>query len=96
LLTLSQLPWSTSDEDLVELFQTIGKVERAEIKREPNGRSSGAGVVQFPDTDLAQQAISKFSGYMYGGRALNIRYNRYSNQAADMDGQDATMQEQVM
>ena len=29
---------STSSEDLVELFTTIGKVERAEIQYEPNGR----------------------------------------------------------
>jgi hypothetical protein len=33
------LPWSTSNDDLIELFSTIGVVKRAEIQYEPNGRS---------------------------------------------------------
>ena len=52
-----QLPWSTSNEDLVELFTTIGKVERAEIQYEPNGRSRGTGVVEFDTADNAETAI---------------------------------------
>jgi RNA recognition motif-containing protein len=52
-----QLPWSTSNEDLVELFTTIGKVERAEIQYEPNGRSRGTGVVEFSSADDAETAI---------------------------------------
>jgi RNA recognition motif-containing protein len=54
-----QLPWSTSNEDLVELFTTIGKVERAEIQYEPNGRSRGTGVVEFGNVEDAGTAISK-------------------------------------
>lgn len=54
-----QLPWSTSNEDLVELFQTIGKVERAEIQYEPNGRSRGTGVVQMDAAETAETAICK-------------------------------------
>lgn len=58
LLTQSpQLPWSTSNEDLVELFTTIGKVERAEIQYEPNGRSRGTGVVEFDSAENAETAI---------------------------------------
>jgi RNA recognition motif-containing protein len=60
-LTGGQLPWSTSNDDLVELFTTIGKVERAEIQYEPNGRSRGTGVVQFDNAEGAETAIGKFS-----------------------------------
>lgn len=56
-LTIFQLPWSTSNEDLVELFTTIGKVERAEIQYEPNGRSRGTGVVQFDTAENSTTAI---------------------------------------
>lgn len=56
-----QLPWSTSNEDLVELFTTIGKVERAEIQYEPNGRSKGTGVVQFDTPENAETAIGVWS-----------------------------------
>lgn len=54
-----QLPWSTCNEDLVDLFSTIGKVERAEIQYEPNGRSRGTGVVEFDSAENAETAISK-------------------------------------
>ena len=95
------LPWSTSNEDLVELFTTIGKVERAEIQYEPNGRSKGSGVVEFDSPDNAETAISKFTGYQYGGRPLGLSYVKYSNMNGGeaMDGQEATggmTQDQMM
>ncbi|KAI5776834.1 hypothetical protein EDC01DRAFT_761515 [Geopyxis carbonaria] len=74
-----KLPWSTSNDDLVELFNTIGKVERAEIQYEPSGRSRGTGVVQFDTAENAETAIAKFSGYLYGGRPLGLSYVRYTN-----------------
>ena len=62
---------------MVELFQTIGKVDQAEIQYEPGGRSRGTGVVRFGDTDSADTAIQKFSGYQYGGRPLGLSYVKY-------------------
>ncbi|CAI9637570.1 unnamed protein product [Alternaria burnsii] len=73
------LPWSTSNEDLVELFTTIGKVERAEIQYEPNGRSRGTGVVEFAQAADAETSIAKFTGYQYGGRPLGLAYVKYTN-----------------
>lgn len=55
----SQLPWSTSNEDLVELFQTTGTVEYAEALSE-GGRSKGCGIVQFNSNEEAETAIAKF------------------------------------
>jgi RNA recognition motif-containing protein len=52
----------------MELFITIGKVDRAEIGFEQSGRSRGIGVVQFDSVETADSAIQKFQGYMYGGR----------------------------
>jgi len=79
IIYVRNLPWSTSNDDLVELFNTIGKVERAEIQYEPSGRSRGTGVVQFDNAENAETAIAKFSGYLYGGRPLGLSYVRYSN-----------------
>ena len=53
------LPWSTSNEDLIELFSTIGTVKRAEIQYEPNGRSRGTGVVEFEKGPDAETSIRK-------------------------------------
>lgn len=98
IIYVRNLPWSTSNEDLVELFSTIGKVERAEIQYEPNGRSRGSGVCEFGNQDDAAQAISKFQSYEYGGRPLQITYARYSNAGAGgaMDAEPTgSMQDQM-
>ena len=54
-----QLPWSTSNEDLIELFQTTGQVDFAEVVHE-GGRSKGVGIVQFATMEEAETAIAKF------------------------------------
>jgi RNA recognition motif-containing protein len=46
---------------LVDLFTTIGKVERAEIQYEGNGRSRGTGVVEFDSPETGETAICKYS-----------------------------------
>lgn len=91
---------------MVELFTTIGKVERAEIQYEPNGRSRGTGVVEFDNQDNSATAIAKFSGYQYGGRPLGLTYVKYANQQVPgqpgpdpMQGTEATgglTQDQIM
>lgn len=100
VIYVRNLPWSTSNEDLIELFTTIGKVERAEIQYEPNGRSKGSGVVEFDSPGNAETAISKFTGYMYGGRPLGLSFVKYTNTNGEaMDGQETTgsmTQDQMM
>ncbi|KJZ72376.1 hypothetical protein HIM_08179 [Hirsutella minnesotensis 3608] len=81
IIYVRNLPWSTSNDDLVELFTTIGKVEQAEIQYEPSGRSRGSGVVRFDTPETAETAIAKFQGYQYGGRPLNLSFVKYLNQA---------------
>ena len=58
-LAYRQLPWSTANEDLVELFETTGQVELAEILFDGT-RSKGAGVVQFAQVAEAETAIGVF------------------------------------
>ncbi|KKY15645.1 putative rnp domain protein [Phaeomoniella chlamydospora] len=94
------LPWATSNDDLVELFTTIGKVERGEIQYEQNGRSKGTGVVQFEKLEDAEEAINKFTGYIYGGRPLGLSFVKYMNTEGGGDAMDAEAsgitQDQIM
>ncbi|KAF8761606.1 RNA-binding protein [Rhizoctonia solani] len=73
-IMVRNLPWSTLNDDLVELFETTGNVEQAEILYD-GSRSKGAGVVQFSTVEEAETAIAKFQSYMYGGRPLDVRFN---------------------
>lgn len=95
-----QLPWSTSNEDLVELFGTIGKVEQAEIQYEPSGRSRGTGVVRFDALPTAEMAIAKFQGYQYGGRPLGLSFVKYLTPGGgdnmDTDPHGGLTQDQIM
>ncbi|KAL2151563.1 hypothetical protein VTH82DRAFT_6661 [Thermothelomyces myriococcoides] len=94
------LPWSTSNDDLVELFSTIGKVEQAEIQYEPSGRSRGSGVVRFDNADTAETAIAKFQGYQYGGRPLGLSYVKYltpeGGDGMETDPHGGLTQDQIM
>jgi RNA recognition motif-containing protein len=96
---IPQLPWSTSNEDLVELFSTIGKVEQAEIQYEPSGRSRGSGVVRFDSQQTAGTAIDKFQGYQYGNRPLGLSYIKYltaGGDSMDTDPHGGLTQDQMM
>ncbi|PHH61628.1 hypothetical protein CDD82_2123 [Ophiocordyceps australis] len=100
LLAPRGLPWSTSNDDLVELFTTIGKVEQAEIQYEPSGRSRGTGVVRFDSPETAETAIAKFQGYQYGGRPLNLSFVKYLNRGGsdtmETDAHAGLTQDQIM
>ena len=65
----TQLPWSTANEDLVELFETTGQVELAEILFDGT-RSKGCGVVQFAAIPEAETAIG-----LYSVLCLSITYS---------------------
>ncbi|KAF5100696.1 hypothetical protein DV451_002459 [Geotrichum candidum] len=74
---VSNLPWATTDNDLVELFRTVGPVKRAQIKLEPSGRSAGTGVVEFFEPIHAETSIARFTNYEYGGRPLSLSFVSY-------------------
>jgi len=93
-IMVRNLPWSTANEDLVELFETTGSVEQAEILFEGT-RSKGAGVVQFATTEESETAIAKFSGYMYGGRPLDVRFNDRWHQFTPTAAKGTHMQAQA-
>jgi len=69
---VGNLPFSTTWQDLIDLFRHSGPVVRAETLVS-NGRPKGAGLVRFEDLQACERAIAKFHGYMYGGRPLDVR-----------------------
>ncbi|KAI8052297.1 hypothetical protein BDF22DRAFT_687514 [Syncephalis plumigaleata] len=76
-LFVRNLPYLTTNNDLIELFRTCGNIVHAEILM-PHGTPRGCGIVRFDCVESAERAISKLSGYVYGGRALELRYDRYN------------------
>ncbi|KIY53296.1 RNA-binding domain-containing protein [Fistulina hepatica ATCC 64428] len=74
-IIVRNLPFSTTSEDLVELFETTGTVELAEVITGDYRSSKHCGIVQFVQTLEAETAIAKFQSYIYGGRPLVVSFN---------------------
>lgn len=79
----TNLPFVTNVDDLYELFETIGKVTRAEIQFDNRGRPSGNAVVQFDLEEFAELAITNLNNYNYGGRELGISFSQKVEAAAE-------------
>lgn len=75
-LYIGNLPWSTTQDDLVELVTPHGEVisSRVATDRE-TGRSRGFGFVEVP-ADAAEAAINALNGAMYGDRPLTVNEAR--------------------
>ncbi len=77
---VGNLPWSTSEDDLRQLFAEHGEVQSvAIIVDRDTGRSRGFGFVEMED-GAAQQAIEKVNGQDLGGRPLRVNEARERTQ----------------
>ena len=69
---VGNLPWSTTDDDLRELFATYGAVQSSAVVNDrETGRSRGFGFVEMAPAD-ADKAIAELDGRDYGNRALRV------------------------
>jgi RNA recognition motif-containing protein len=76
-LYVGNLPYTTVDADLENLFSQSGTVKSAQvIKDRVSGRSKGFGFVEMSSPDEAQSAINKFNGQDFSGRALTVNLAR--------------------
>jgi RNA recognition motif-containing protein len=69
---VGNLPWSTGDTELEEMFAAAGAVESARVITDRDtGRSRGFGFVEMNQAD-GQRAIADLNGKEVDGRALRI------------------------
>ncbi len=67
------LPFSTTDDELRELFAAHGKVASANVVRDrESGRSKGFGFVEFEDTEEGKAAEKALNGSDLGGRTISV------------------------
>jgi RNA recognition motif-containing protein len=76
-LFVGNLPFGTVSADLEELFSQVGTVASANVITDKfTGKSRGFGFVEMDNTQEAQSAIERFSGYELQGRALTVNEAR--------------------
>ena len=72
-LYVGNLPFSATDQILADTFAQCGTVESAKIITDRDtGRSKGFGFVEMSSEAEAADAISKFNGADYDGRAMTV------------------------
>jgi RNA recognition motif-containing protein len=70
---IGNLAFTTTEDDLRQLFATYGHVDRVQILQDrATGRSRGFGFVEMPDASEAQAALASLHGATFGGRALIV------------------------
>jgi len=67
------LPFSTTDDELRDLFAAHGKVASANVVRDrESGRSKGFGFVEFEDEQEGKAAEKALNGSELGGRTISV------------------------
>ena len=73
-LYVGNLPYTTGEAELQELFSKSGTVESVRVMRDAaTGRARGFAFVEMATDEEAQKAASEFNQYQMGGRALTGR-----------------------
>jgi RNA recognition motif-containing protein len=76
-LYVGNLPFSATDESLMQLFQQVGQVESAKIITDRDtGRNKGFGFVEMSTEQEAADAITKFNGSDFEGRSVTVNEAR--------------------
>jgi cold-inducible RNA-binding protein len=76
-LYVGNLPFSTTDQDLNDMFAQAGQVTSAKIIMDrDSGRSKGFGFVEMANDQEADAAVSQFNGQQMNGRAIVVNEAR--------------------
>jgi RNA recognition motif-containing protein len=76
-LYVGNLSYSTTEDDLRQLFAQAGNVKSVSvIKDRDTGRSKGFAFVEMGSDDDAQKAISQFNGQSFQDRSLKVNVAR--------------------
>jgi RNA recognition motif-containing protein len=72
-LYVGNLPFSATDDSLLDAFSQFGKVESAKIITDKmSGRSKGFGFVEMSSDAEANTAINSLNGKDFGGRNMMV------------------------
>ncbi len=76
-LYVGGLPYETTEQDLISLFEQVGAVATATvISDRDTGRSKGFGFVEMTDDQGARSAIERLNGTTLGNRTIIVNEAR--------------------
>ena len=76
-LYVGNLPYTTGEAELQELFSRAGTVESVRVMRDAaTGRARGFAFVEMATDEEAQKAATELNQYQLGGRPLTVNEAR--------------------
>ena len=76
-LYVGSIPFTATEEDLTNLFSTIGEVESVKIITDPGtGRSKGFGFIEMATEEDAKRAIDELNGKSFMERSIVVNEAR--------------------
>ena len=74
---VGNLSFNTSEQDLRQIFEAYGPVDRVSIMVDRDtGRSRGFGFVEMTNNEDGEKAIAGLNGSQFGGRTINVNEAR--------------------
>jgi RNA recognition motif-containing protein len=73
-LFVHNLPYNSTEQDLLDLLSPIGEIVSLRRLFEFSGRFRGMALVQYATQEATEQAIMKFNGFDFKGRRLWVEY----------------------
>src|SRR6202167_3055793 len=74
---VGNLSFNTSEDELRQMFEPFGQVDRVSIMTDRDtGRSRGFGFVEMASNEDGEKAITALNGSQVGGRTLNVNEAR--------------------
>jgi RNA recognition motif-containing protein len=84
---VGNLSFSTTEDELRQLFEPFGQVDRVSIMTDRDtGRSRGFGFVEMASNEDGEKAITALNGSQIGGRTLNVNEARPKTERAGGGG----------
>jgi len=86
---VGNLNFNTSEDDLRQMFESYGQVDRVSIMTDRDtGRSRGFGFVEMANSEDGEKAIAALNGSQLGGRTLNVNEARPKAERTGGGGRD--------
>ena len=84
---VGNLSFNTSEDELRQLFEPFGQVDRVSILTDrETGRSRGFGFVEMSNSEEGDKAIAGLNGSQFGGRTINVNEARPKAEGARGSG----------
>jgi hypothetical protein len=80
---VGNIPYNATEEELEEVFRTVGTVVSLRLVKNNDGQPKGFGFCEFKDEQTAQSAIRNLNNHDLNGRPLRVDHaSNFGNAAA--------------